>query len=89
MNADHIMTMSLRAWVSEYLQNVVFSLSKVNCDGNTLFVRTKGVEDFSIFFKSTMHWLKPLLLLKSKKFPRVFFERTKRVSQPEFTDQNF
>ena len=89
MNADHIMNMSLRAWVSEYLEDVVFSVSKVNCDGNTLFVHTKGVEDFSIFFKSTMRVLKPLLLLKSKKFPRVFFERTKRVSQPEFTDQNF
>ena len=74
-----------------------FSVSKVNCDGNTLpSVCKKRVDDFTIFFKSAMYLLKTLPcklntvsnILKSKESPRMTFELAKSVNHPEFTDQS-
>ena len=49
-------------WKKRQLANEL-SVSKVNCDGNTLSpVRKKRVDDFTIFFKSAMYLLKSLIL---------------------------
>ena len=59
-----------------------------------MFVLKKRVKDFLIFSKINDSLVKNFALvrvcniLKSKESPRVTFERTKRVSQPEFTDQD-
>ena len=75
-----------------------FSVSKVNCDGNTLpSVCKKRVDDFTIFFKSAMYLLKTLPcklntvsnILKSKESPRVTFEyQSDRIYRPGFIHEN-
>ena len=73
-----------------------FFLSQVNCDGITLFFAQKELKIslFSLKQQCTCQKICSCKLdivsniLKSKESPRVTFERTKRVSQPKFTDQN-
>ena len=73
-----------------------FFASKVNCGGITLLPAQKELK-ISLFFLNQHCNCQKLCsckldidsnILKSKESPRVTFERTKRVSQPEFTDQN-
>ena len=73
-----------------------FSLSKVDCDGKTLLSAKKELKISLLFLNQQCTYQKlcscKLLIvsniLKAKESPQVTFERTKRVSHPEFTDRN-
>ena len=73
-----------------------FFLSQVNCYGITHFSAQKELK-ISLFFLNQQCTCQKLCsckldivsnILKSKESPRVTLERSKRVSQPEFTGQD-
>ena len=71
-----------------------FSDSKVGCDGNTLLPAKKELKNSPFFFFFLIKNVLPKNfatfsnVFKAKESPRVTFECRKRVSQPEFIDQD-
>ena len=71
-----------------------FSDSKVGCDGNTLLPAKKELKNSLFFFFFLIKNVLPKNfatfsnVFKAKESPRVTFECRKRVSQPEFIDQD-
>ena len=107
MNADHIMSWALFEsefliiWRMSFLENWQlgnkFSVSKVDCDRNTLLLgkKSSGFHYFlknnnKVFVKKLLSWKLIIVsnILKAKESPRLTFTRTKRVSQPEFSEKD-